>query len=254
MKDILVEDQLIDITEPDLLGTCTNTCNRAGLIRSDFRGCQEVRDCHKQRNGWTKGFFRCDHCTCHCINRKLASQYTLTNVEYDLSEAATLEGAPLALAETIVENDANIEQTTTRVLTFTTTQTTTMSSSYSLEMGLMVTVEGTAGVPGVASVSTSVSASITTGFEYTAGSSEKKSISDSLEASIKVPPYSSVIALATGRILKIDVPYSADLVTTYEDGSTQTKQVTGVYTGVETTRFRIQYKDPIAMNGTIARV
>ncbi|XP_072050653.1 uncharacterized protein [Amphiura filiformis] len=244
MREILVEDKLIDITEDDLLGTCTDTCDNAGLIRTDFRGCQEVRDCYKQRNGWILGVVRCDYCTCHCINRKLASQYTLTNVEYDLSEAATLEGGPVALAETVVENKGDTEQTTERELIFTTTQTTTMSTSLSLEIGLEVTVEGAGNILDYATVGGSFSTSITAGFEYTAGSSEEETISDSIEAKTTVPPHSSVTALVIGHLLKIDVPYSADLVITYEDGTTQTEpNITGVYVGVETTRFQVQYKD-----------
>ncbi|XP_072051236.1 uncharacterized protein [Amphiura filiformis] len=179
----------MDITEPDLLGTCTKTCDKTkGLVRTNFRGCEEVRDCYRHRKGWTRGFVRCDYCKCTCINRKYASKYTLENVEYDMSAVALEEGPPTALTQTIIENAGDTEQLGKRVLTFATTKTTTMEMSHSLQVGLTVTVGATAGVPNVASVSTSVSTSITYGFTYTAGSSEAKSVTDSLWAEIAVPP------------------------------------------------------------------
>lgn len=56
------------ITEPDLYGTCTGTCPRSGLVRTNFKGCNEVRNCRTERNGWLRWFVRCDYCLCDCIN------------------------------------------------------------------------------------------------------------------------------------------------------------------------------------------
>ena len=115
--------------------------------------------------------------------------------------------------------------------------------TYSLEVGLTVTVTATAGVPATVQGSLSVSASFKAGFSYTAGSSSTKSKQDQVRAEIKVPAHSSIKATVVGTTVRIDVPYSADLVTTYDDGSTSTKKVSGVYTDVETTRFVVRY-DP----------
>ena len=101
-KDIQVTTTHLSITEPDLLGTCKTTCDRTGLVRTSYRGCQEVRDCTKASNGWTRGFVRCDYCTCKCINRKEANKYTLKNIHYDLSASNLEEGAPIALTDTIL--------------------------------------------------------------------------------------------------------------------------------------------------------
>ena len=102
MKDIKVETTLLSITEPDLLGTCTKTCERRGLVRTSHHNCQEIRDCSRERKGWTRGFVRCDYCTCKCVNRKEASEYTLKNIHYDMSGANLEAGAPKALTDTIL--------------------------------------------------------------------------------------------------------------------------------------------------------
>ena len=101
-KDIQVVTTLLSITEPKLLGTCTKTCDRKGLVRTSYQGCQEIRDCSRERKGWTRGFVRCDYCTCKCVNRKEANKYTLKNIHYDLSGSNLEEGAPIALTDTIL--------------------------------------------------------------------------------------------------------------------------------------------------------
>ena len=108
-------------------------------------------------------------------------------------------------------------------------------------MGLQVTVTATSGVPGLVEGSLAVSTSLKTGFSYTAGSSSSETKQDQIRAEITVPPHSSIKATVVGTTVKIDVPYTADLVTTYKNGSKSTKKVSGVYTDVETTRFVVEY-------------
>eukprot|EP00918_Siedleckia_nematoides_P098752 GHVU01216040.1.p1 GENE.GHVU01216040.1~~GHVU01216040.1.p1 ORF type:complete len:335 (+),score=26.55 GHVU01216040.1:115-1119(+) len=243
-KDITVSNTKLSVTEPDLYGTCTGTCNkRSGLTRTNFKGCQEVRDCSKAKNGWTRGWVRCDHCTCNCINKKYADSYTLKNVKYDLSAAAIEQGAPIAMAETIVDNYSPGKQSISRRLAFDFVSETSATSSHNLEVGLAVTVEGGATV-GVASIKTSVQRSIKYGYTYTAGERKTEGKSDWLTANADVPGRKSMKVLIIGHRMKIDVPYTATLVTKYKEGGSGSKNIKGVYSNVDFANFRVQYMNP----------
>ena len=102
-KDVLVSKTNKWITEPDLYGTCTTTCPRSGLVRTNFRECQEVRNCRHARNGWTRGFVRCDYCQCDCINRKFSKSYLLKDITYHMDEMDIEVDQPTVLTRTIVE-------------------------------------------------------------------------------------------------------------------------------------------------------
>merc|ERR1711979_81224 len=109
-RDIEVVNKNKWFTEPALYGTCRTKCPKSGLVRTDMtygdETCQEVRDCRHARNGWTRGFVRCDHCQCDCINRKYAESYRLENVVYTLDESAIEIDKPIALKQTFIENDS----------------------------------------------------------------------------------------------------------------------------------------------------
>jgi hypothetical protein len=94
---------------------------------------------------------------------------------------------------------------------------------------------------GSLSVSASVSTTLSSGYSFTAGKNTQKSMADSFEAEIVVPPYSSINVSILGHIVKLNIPFTADMVTTYTDGSTRTKYVTGMYKSVESGHFRVSY-------------
>jgi hypothetical protein len=90
-------------------------------------------------------------------------------------------------------------------------------------------------------VQTSITNKLSYGFTQKTGQQNKTSLQDQIRAEIKVPPLSSINATVIGHRMEVDIPYSATLVTTYSDGSTSERPVSGVYNNVETGRFRIQY-------------
>lgn len=246
-KDITVETKRVSVEEGDVLGTCTGTCDRSGLVRTNFMGCQEVRDCYKGSTGYTKGFVRCDYCTCTCINRRHAVSYELVNVQYDLNGMIVQNGKPTALSETILVNkDPNNPQVTQTTVSIKHSETETMETTESLQTGLTVTVSAKVTIEKVFEVGTEVSTSITKGWEYTAGSSTTTERTFSVTPTIIVPAASSTSAIISGSVVKIDIPYTADLVKTFEDGTTFSSPTSGVYSDVETGRFTITYEAPIA--------
>jgi hypothetical protein len=102
-KDILVEKTPMSFVEYKLYDTCSGTCDKKGLVRTDFKDCQKVENCTTAANGYLSGVYRCDYCTCMCINKRDSNKYTLTNVKYDASKVNLKEGRPMALAQTILE-------------------------------------------------------------------------------------------------------------------------------------------------------
>ena len=100
-KPILVRSK-VSVEEYDLEGTCNGTCERPGLFRSDFLGCDEVRDCYEASGGPLSGFVNCDHCSCTCVNRRYAASYELTNMQFYFSGTLVNNGRPTALSKTIL--------------------------------------------------------------------------------------------------------------------------------------------------------
>mgnify|MGYP003571974019 FL=1 len=242
-RDFTEKDEARTFTEPDLYGTCTGTCPKKGLVRTNWKGCSSVKNCGLDATGWTRGFVRCDYCSCTCTTKVYADRYSLENVVYDLSESATQENKDtlIGMAETIVANRGSHKQKTTRTLSFEVTSETTVTTSSSVEHGLEVTVSAGINLGEIAQLSTAVTTSIKTGFTYEQGKTLSKKQTDSITAEVEVPPHSSVKVSIVGHRMEINVPYKADLVTTYKDGSTSRKQTTGTMTNVSVGKFRVQY-------------
>lgn len=227
--------------EPLLYGTCTGTCPKSGLVRTNYGGCKQVRDCSKARSGWLRGFVRCDYCTCHCVNHKYIASYRLVNVKYRLDEGALTVGKPTAMKQTVLENSQAKTQTITRSVSFTYTNSKSVSTTKSLTAGMSITVEAGVSI-GVASVSTAITRSIEAGFESTVDEVTETSHTDSIEAKMDVDPGQQCEMVVIGNVMNIDVPYSATILTEYDDGSVDEERTEGVFSGVETSRFRVQYK------------
>jgi len=239
-KDVLVSKTNKWITEPDLYGTCRTKCPRGGLVRTNFKGCQEVRDCRHARNGWTRGFVRCDYCQCDCINRKYAASYVLKDVTYNMDQLDVELDQPTVVARTIIENQSGTSNLdASRTLSFTYSESVSVETTKSIEAGLSLTVHAGASV-GPVNAGYSVTASLNTGFSTTSGEVESKQVTDSIQASASVPPGKSVELKVVGHSMKIDIPYTGTLVTTYNDGASKSETITGIFAGVETNQFRVQ--------------
>jgi len=246
-KDVLVENVDKSFKEPDLYGTCTRTCVKSGLVRTDFEGCQEVRDCVKTKSGWTRGFVRCDYCQCKCINRRNPQKYTLKNIKYTLDTSMIKHNRPKSVAKSVIKNCSPIDQKSTRNIQYEDRRIVSVQTAKDLRQGLKLTVEASAsiGKEGVAAfgVKTSLENSIEKGFTVTHGSTNWTTITDSQQAETTVPGRKMQTISIIGRNMEIDIPYSADLVTTYTDGVTRTRKTEGIFLGVETNQFEVNYSD-----------
>jgi len=243
-RDVKVVNKPISIEEPDLYDTCTGTCHKNGLVRTDFEGCHEVRDCRRSEYGWLRGFVRCDYCQCRCINNKYPEKYTLKNVRYVLNENAIRHDKPSTISETVIENCSSKEQEIARKITYEVGRSISVETTESLSTGTALTVEASARSIGpgfVLGVLTSIEQDLVTGFSTRSGSANTTTITDSQEATATIPAASKLEVKVIGHSMKIDVQYTADLVTTYTDGFSETRRTSGVFSGVETNQFRVQF-------------
>lgn len=141
-----------------------------------------------------------------------------------------------------IQNNSPNKQTVTRTVGYEYTNSIEVSTTHSLTTGLALTVEAGVSV-GIASASSSTTASIEAGFESSMGEVTTEAHSDSIEAGMEVDPGQQCEMVVVGSVMNIDVPYSATLLTIYDDGSVEREGTEGIFSGVETSQFRIQYKD-----------
>lgn len=228
--------------EENIYGTCTGTCSRTGLVRSNYGGCKEVRDCSWAKNGWTKWFVRCDYCLCKCVNYKTASSYRLENVKYNFYESDMDVGRPVTLKRTILTNYAFGPAHMTRTVGYSTTTTTEVTTSKSLTTGLSLTVEA-GGTVGVVDISTQLTTSIEAGFSTTMGSTISETKSDEIQLDINAGPRLSCEVTISGTQMNIDVPYTATLVTIFDNGSEKRENIDGIFSGVETDKVHANYHE-----------
>jgi len=228
----------------DDFGTCTNTCDDyTGLVKTNFMGCDELRDCYKSRSGWTRGFRRCDYCLCTCVNHKTINSYKMVNLKYN-TDAANLQPAiPDLVGSVVVQNEQKQMQEISHPVTYSTTSSTSWETSVSVTAGISITVEAGVDV-GVASSSKSITASLEVGYTSTTGKTHEVTRESSLDAKMKVPPKMQCEAQVVGTRKVMDIPYSADLIEVYEDGTEgRRKSITGIFTDLETREFRVIYKE-----------
>jgi len=90
-------------------------------------------------------------------------------------------------------------------------------------------------------VKTETTTTIEQGFEKEVGESETETIENEVAATITIPPHHNCDLTVVGQLLEIDVPYTADLITKYTDGTEKSSPTSGIFNGVETTHFHVQY-------------
>lgn len=145
-----------------------------------------------------------------------------------------------------IQNNTPNKQKLSRSVSYEYTNSIEVSTTLSLTTGLSLTVEAGVNV-GIASASSSTTASIEAGFESSMGEVTTESHTDTIEASMEVDPGQQCEMLVIGSVMTIDVPYTATIVKTYDDGSEDRESTSGIFGGVETTEFRVQYGNCIAL-------
>lgn len=228
--------------ETELFNTCTDTCEAPGIQFTNKFNCDQIRDCSKQRSGYIKGFVRCDYCECTCVTKVLPDRYRLENVHYKLDAMSTAKKDQLVVGTATFQNNKGYEVTFSRTIkiSFTTERRWDLSEQY----GTSLSVGASVGINALG-VDFSAETTLTTSFDYTVewGETTVSTVEDSVTQSIPVPAHSVAHAQVRGWRYKGSVPYTADLVTIYENGEESRKQVSGVLHEVSVTDFTASVGD-----------
>ena len=235
------------IAEPELDGTCNGVCSaRIGVVKTDYRGCSQIRDCWKERKGWKSNSVRCDYCGCTCDKLFLAASYVLAEVKYDFGALLAMENDVSGISVTTLENNGDDPLNISIPLTIPQTSTTTVTTSHRLQAGLVVTVHGIAGVP-TDTVNENVEETLIAGFTFSALTSQTDTTPVTITAEVEVPAHSYIEATITGHQCDIALPFTATLETSYmyeDEDLTRMKSVTGVYNNIHIVRFHVSYSSP----------
>lgn len=213
-------------TEEELYSTCTGTCGHNGLQSTGRFECDEVRDCRHHRNGWIKGFVRCDYCECTCRTKNVPSNYRVENFEYDLSGVSLDKKEQVVLTSDTFRNNENFPSTyqTELGISYESTKRwdTSTTSSWSIEVGVSVSFP-------IKIFDFGLNTAVTTSREevYSWGESDTETVHKTVKVSATVPPHEDLVVKVMGWRFTGRVPYTADQVIVYEDGQEQRQRVSG---------------------------
>jgi len=169
-------------------------------------------------------------------------QYIMSSLKYDLDHVQNVNlGEPKAVHSTMLMNESPIDQKKIYTYSYSTTDTDQWSLSAAYTAGVSVSV--TAGVPKIAEVGVTVSASTTFGFSYGKQTSIQSTHSHTLEAIVPGNSKMPASILVFGG--KVEVPYTTELTIVYADGTRVTKQgERGTFTGIQAGKSISKYGKP----------
>ena len=125
---------------------------------------------------------------------------------------------------------------------FSYTNSKSVTTSKSINTGMSLTMEASFDLE-IFEAGISTTFSVETGFSSEVGEVVEESRSNSVTVTISVPPGQSCKVMVLANVMNLDIPYTADLVTIYSDDSESVTETEGVFSGVETRQFRVQYSE-----------
>ncbi|KAJ8042166.1 Natterin-3 [Holothuria leucospilota] len=173
-----------------------------------------------------------------------ARRYILQNLQYLFDDRNLVNNEPENIQRTIVENRGDTVQQVTREVSYTYEETYSWSNTAGLEVSVSTTI--TTGVPLISSGGVTVST--TASFSHEWGGSTTKSYTDSVSVQVSVQPRSQKSAVIVGNRYTMDIPYTATLITEYEDGSRGVRNnYRGVFRGVQVNEIRVVYEADVPL-------
>jgi len=166
---------------------------------------------------------------------------------YKLDNNAVSVGRPAELKETYVENRSGQTQTLQQTMTFSYTNTMSISTTRSLTTGYPLWVESGFDL-GKALGNTDITTIIKQGYSSTVDAVDETTHSDTIEARINVGPRQRCKIVVVGNVMDINVPYTGLLQIDYDNGSVSHERTEGVFSGVETSQFRVEKAECTQLN------
>ncbi|XP_063050440.1 natterin-3-like [Engraulis encrasicolus] len=162
------------------------------------------------------------------INQDAYSQH-LSHIEYGIDQIELFHHPPETIQQAKVTNYECREVEKTVLLEKTTTTSKTWDIGRETRNGTISTMKGKVPVLNPGSVDfTSKEQSVT----FNEGTTESESITHTISVQVRVAPNYSCAVRMDARKMEADIPFTARLSRTYDDGSTHWTTVTGTYDGV----------------------
>ncbi|KAM4578334.1 natterin-3-like isoform 2-T2 [Fundulus diaphanus] len=168
------------------------------------------------------------------LTNMMTDKEILSDVKYSTDQTKIFKEPPKTLKTSTATNNALSPVTKKVTLTQTTKDERRWDISSSIRIGVRTSIS--AGIPGIVGGNLEVSAETT--HTFSGGNSWIEEVSHSVTLELNVPPNHSCQVKMVGYRYKMDIPYSARLSRTYEDGETKSVTITGTYHGVQTGEVR----------------
>lgn len=168
----------------------------------------------------------------------------IKNVKYEKDHAKISKDSPKVLksSEVTNRNDETLKKTVT--LSQTTTEQNQWDTSSSITLGVKTSI--TVGIPSI------VQGSLEFGVEETETVSKGGSLTEenthTITLELNVPPKHMCRVVMYGYRYKMDIPFTASLYRTYEDGQTRSLDINGIYRGVQTGEVKAEVEPCIPIN------
>ncbi|XP_014872294.1 natterin-3-like [Poecilia latipinna] len=165
-----------------------------------------------------------------------AEEDLISDVSYFINKAIIIKGLPTTLQSSTTVNHALSPVIQTVSLTKTTTDERRWDISSSVTFGVRTTIS--TGIPFILSGNIEISAETT--HTFSGGHTWTEQISHSVTLQLTVPPNHSCTVKMVGYQYKMEIPFTARLKRTYEDGETRSVIISGTYHGVQVGEIRVE--------------
>ncbi|XP_014861316.1 PREDICTED: natterin-3-like [Poecilia mexicana] len=170
------------------------------------------------------------------LTHMMAEEDLISDVSYFINKAIIIKGLPTTLQSSTTVNHGLSPVIQTVSLTKTTTDERWWDISSSVTVGVTTTIS--TGIPFIVSGNIEISAETT--HTFSGGHTWTEQISHSVTLQLTVPPNHSCTVKMVGYQYKMEIPFTAHLKRTYEDGETRSVIISGTYHGVQVGEIRVE--------------
>lgn len=157
------------------------------------------------------------------------SKEEISDVRYKTNDAKIVEYPPQTIIKTIITN--NQCQALTKTTTLAKTTQDQQNWGINFAIGLSVRTSISCGVPLLAEGKVEVSAQ--TSFEFTKGTTHTESIAHTISLQHSVPPNHFCRIKMVGHKYESNIPFTARISRTYDNGEVKWASISGTYKGVQ---------------------
>ncbi|XP_016516735.1 natterin-3-like [Poecilia formosa] len=158
-----------------------------------------------------------------------AEEDLISDVKYNIKHDKIFKEPPKTLRSSFVKNLSHMNVTKTVSLTQTTTDQRRWDCSHAFTVGIRTSMK--TGIPFVVEGHVEINAETT--HTFSRGNIWTEQVSHSVSLQLTVPPNHSCKVKMVGYQYRMDIPFTARLKRTYEDGETRSAIVSGTYHGVQ---------------------